>query len=146
MEFIMLKILTVPFKIRLFETYFLLVNVKITYSNKLPWITNGLRESVKWKSQLHSIMENILTNKTNYEKHRNLFTSLMRKRPKDYLEEQFEISNSINKWKILKDSINKTDCLISSQSEIFNNGSICNDLQTIVNAHNEYFVEVGPRL
>ena len=43
--------------IRLFETYFPLVNVKITYSNKLPWITNGLRESVKKKSQLRSIME-----------------------------------------------------------------------------------------
>ena len=65
---------------------------------------------------------------------------------KDYLEEQLEISNSIKKWKILKDLINKTDCHKSSTSEIFINGSICNDLQTIVNAHNEYFVEVGPRL
>ena len=33
----------------------------------------------------------------------------MRKRHKDYLEEQFEISNPIKKWKILKDLINKTD-------------------------------------
>ena len=31
----------------------------------------------------------------------------MRKRHKDYLEEQFEISNPIKKWKILKDLINK---------------------------------------
>ena len=93
-----------------FETYFPLVNVKITYSNKLPWITSGLRESVKKKSQLRSIMEKdpSPTNKTNYKKHRNLLTSMMRKRPKDYLEEQFEISNPIKKWKIFKDLINKT--------------------------------------
>ena len=70
----------------------------------------------------------------------------MRKRHKDYLEEQFEISNPIKKWKILKDLINKTDCHKSSTPEIFINGSTCNDLQTIVNAHNKYFVEVGPRL
>ena len=85
--------------IRLFETYFRLVNVKITYSNKLPWITNGLRKSVKKKSQLRSIMENDLSpmNKTNYKKHRNLLTSIMRKRHKDYLGQQFQISNSIKK-------------------------------------------------
>ena len=70
----------------------------------------------------------------------------MRKMHNDYLEEQFEIGNSIKKWKILKDLIITTDCHQSSTSEIFINGSICNDLQTIVNAHNEYFVEVGPRL
>ena len=134
--------------VRLFETYFPLVNVKITYSNKLPWITSGLRESVKKKSQLRSIMEKDPSpmNKTNYKKHRNLLTSMMRKRHKDYLEEQFEISNPIKKWKILKELINKTDCHKSSTPEIFINGSICNDLQTIVNAHNKYFVEVGPRL
>ena len=68
----------------------------------------------------------------------------MRKRHKDYLEEQFEMSNSIKKWKIPKDLIK--DCHKSTTSEVFINGSICNDLQTIVNAHNEYFVEVGPRL
>ena len=83
----------------LFETYFPLVNVKITYSNRLPWITSGLRESVKKKSQLRSIMgkDPSPTNKTNYKKHRNLLTSMMRKRHKDYLEEQFEISNPIKK-------------------------------------------------
>ena len=104
----------------MFETYFPLVNVKITYSNKLPWIKNGLRESVKKKSQLRSIMEKdpSPTNKINYKKHRDLLTSIMHKRHKD-LEKQLKLSNSIKKWKILKDLINKTDCHKSSTSEFF---------------------------
>ena len=62
------------------DTFIRLVNIKITYANKLPWITSGLRESVKKKSPLRSIMENDLssTNKTNYKEHRNIFISLMR--------------------------------------------------------------------
>ena len=37
--------------------HFPLVNKIINYSNKLPWLTNGLRKSVKRKSNLRRIME-----------------------------------------------------------------------------------------
>ena len=55
----------------------------------------------------------------------------MRKRYKDHLAEQFEISNSIKEWTILKDLINKTDCHKNSTSEICINGSICNDFKQL---------------
>ena len=46
----------------------------------------------------------------------------------------------------MKDLINKTNCYKNSTSELFINGSICNDPQVISNAYNDYFVEVGPTL
>ena len=36
--------------------HFPLVNTRINYSNKLPWLTNGLRKSVKRKSNLRRMM------------------------------------------------------------------------------------------
>ena len=70
----------------------------------------------------------------------------MRKRHKEYLQEQLEISNSITKWKIMKDLIKKTNCYKNSTSELVINGSICNDLQVLANAYNDFFVEVGSTL
>ena len=135
--------------VNLYEMHFPLVNTRIIYSNKLPWLTNGLRKSVKRKSNLRRMMEKdpSPSNITNYKKHRNLLTSPMRKRHKEDLQEQLELSNPIKKWKIMKDiKINKTNCYKNSTSELFINGSICNDPQVIANAYNDYFVEVGPTL
>ena len=86
-------------KIELFEDNLPLVKVKVTYSNKLPWITQGLRESVKTKRLLHKKMEQNPSseNKSIYKKFRNLLTSLMRRTQRDYLEEQLEIANSAKK-------------------------------------------------
>ena len=83
----------------LFEDNLPLVKVKVTYSNKLPWITQGLRESVKTKRLLHKKMEQNPSseNKSIYKKLRNLLTSLMRRTQQDYLEEQLEIANSEKK-------------------------------------------------
>ena len=62
----------------------------------------------------------------------------MRITHKEYLQEQLELSNPIIKWKIMKDLINKTNCYKNSASELFVNGSICNDPQVITNpANNE---------
>ena len=74
---------------KLFEDNLPLVKVNVTYSNKLPWITQGLRESLKTKRLLHKKMEQnpSLENKCIYKKFRNLLTSLMRRTQRDYLEE-----------------------------------------------------------
>ena len=132
----------------LFEDNLPLVKVKVTYSNKLPWITHGLRESVKTKRLLHKKMEQNPSseNKSIYKKFRNLLTSLMRRTQRDYLEEQLEIANSAKKWKIMKDLINKTNSSKDSTSELFIDGSISKDSQDIANAYNDYFIEIGPRL
>ena len=132
----------------LFEDNLPLVKVKVTYSNKLPWITQGLRESVKTKRLLHKKMEQNPSseNKRIYKKFRNSLTSLMRRTQRDYLEEQLEIANSAKKWKIMKDLINKTNSSKDSTSELFIDGSISKDSQDIANAYNDYFIEIGPRL
>ena len=85
-----------------YEMHFPLVNTRINYSNKLPWLTNSLRKSVKRKSNLRRMMEKdpSPSNITNYKKYGNLLTSLMRKRHKEYLQEQLELSNPIKNGKL----------------------------------------------
>ena len=71
--------------VNLFEMHFPLVNIRINYFNKLPWLTNGLRKSVKHKSNLRRMMKKgpYPPNITNHKKHENLLTSLMRKGAKN---------------------------------------------------------------
>ena len=132
----------------LFEDDLPLVKVKVTYSNKLPWITQGLREFVETKRLLYKKMEQNPSseNKSIYKKFRNLLTSLMRRTQRDYLEEQLEIANSAKKWKIMKDLINKTNSSKDFTSKLYIDGSISKDSQAIANAYNDHFIEIGPRL
>ena len=53
-----------------------LKTVKMKYTNRIPFLTNGLKKSIKQK---HRLLENYNKNpadlnKANYAKHRNLLT------------------------------------------------------------------------
>ena len=134
----------------LFEENFPPHNIKLNYSNKLPWITKGLRVSIKQKHILKNILEKNPTadNKMNYKRHRNALTSLMRTTERRYNEDQLELyKNDLRKvWKIMKEVIGKTNDSRKQDLEMFVDGSISKDPKTIVNAFNDYFVDIGPQL
>ena len=134
----------------LFEKNFPPHNIKLNYSNKLPWITKGLRVSIKQKHILKNILEKNPTaeNIMNYKRHRNALTSLMRKTERRYNEDQLELyKNDLRKvWKIMKEVFGKMNDSRKQDLEMFVDGSIPKDPKTIVNAFNEYFVDVGPKL
>ena len=73
--------------LELFEKVFPLRNIEIKYSNKLPWVTTGLRISIKQKPILQNKFEKDPTeeNKLLYKRHRNLLTSLMRNSERLYI-------------------------------------------------------------
>ena len=113
-------------------------NIKLNYSNKLPWITKGLRVSIKQKHILKNILEKNPTadNKMNYKRHRHALTSLMRTTERRYNEDQLELyKNDLRKvWKIMKEVIGKTNDSRKQDLEMFVDGSISKDPKTIVNA------------
>ena len=84
----------------------------------------------------------------NYKRHRNALTSLMRTTERRYNEDQLELyKNDLRKvWKIMKEVIGKTNDSRKQDLEMFVDGSISKDPKTIVNAFNDYFVDIGPQL
>ena len=84
----------------------------------------------------------------NYKRHRNALTSLMRTTERRYNEDQLELyKNDLHKvWKIMKEVIGKKNDSRKQDLEMFVDGSIFKDPKTIVNAFNDYFVDVGLQL
>ena len=97
--------------LELFENFFPLRKVRLKYSNKLPWVTKGLRISIKQKHSLQNKFEKNPTeeNKLLYKRHRNLLTTLMRNTERLYHENQLELNkHDLRKsWKIMKEIIGK---------------------------------------
>ena len=72
-------------------------NVKLKYDKRIPYLTNGLKQSIKRKHKLREIHDNNLTaeNKDNYKNHRNKLTAVLRITERNYNENQLEIKNKI---------------------------------------------------
>ena len=132
-----------------YDHVFPIIRVKKRYRNRLPWLTTGLKESIKHKNKLFKISRRHPTahNKTVYKDYRNKITALLRIAEKQFYQGQIiENKNNLRKtWGIIKQVINKNknnkicDKFISGKD-------ITSDPKTIANAFNNYFVNVGPTL
>ena len=93
----------------IFEECFPEKQVEIKYSNRLPWITKCIRNSIDHKNKLHAIYSKnqSLENNLNYTKYRNNLTSILRVGERNYYAEQIEINKRDLKksWKIIKEII-----------------------------------------
>ena len=136
--------------LELFEKVFPLRKIEIKYSNKLPWVTTGLRISIKQKHILQNKFEKDPTeeNKLLYKRHRNLLTTLMRNSERVYYENQLELQkHDLRKsWKIMKEIIGKVNESDENNFECIIEGSLTKDVQQIAKAFNNYFTEIGPNL
>ena len=64
--------------------------MEIKYNNRAPYITRGIRQSIKQKHKLYDTYLKNLTelNETNYKIHMNKLTSLLRITERNFQEEQ----------------------------------------------------------
>ena len=114
-----------------------------------PWMTHSLIKSCRKKSRLLKIYKKTGTviSRINYIKYKNILKQAIRHEEKCYYEKQFQLqANDIrNTWKLINGLLNKNNK--SSMSKFFKiKNSTTSDPKEVVNALNEYFVEVGPRL
>ena len=133
---------------------FPIIKVKKRYRNRIPWLTSGLRESIKQKNKLYriSLKHPTAYNEILYKQYRNMITKLLRLEEKQYYQSQIEANkDNIRKtWLVIniKQAINQKRS--SSGSDTFyDNGSdngITNDPAVIADAFNNYFVNIGPNL
>ena len=124
-------------------------NTKIKYNNRLPYITSGLRNSIKHKhTRRHAYAKDPTDeNKQKCRTFNNKLTSLLRKREQGYIEEQLDLykTDMSKSWKVIKEIIGKSKTMHNSTK--FNiNGNPTDDEAVISNSFHNYFIHVGPQL
>ena len=119
------------------------------YKNRKPWLTEGLKQSIKIKNRMykrHKKTQN-REHEEEYKKYKNKLNNLLTKAERDHYQSLLENNqNNMKKsWKILKEVINKKKTTSSCSRFIVNN-SITTDRKTIADSFNSFFVDIGPNL
>ncbi len=129
----------------LYNEYFPLRKIKLSYNNRVSWLTYGMKQSIKRKNALYKKMHkhptdsNIITYKTYRNKLNNLFR-LAEKHYQMLLERNK--NNSKKTWSIFKEVINKKEK--AQLSTVFKVGNmLISDNKKITNTFNHYFVNFG---
>ena len=127
----------------IYDHVFPVIKVKKRYRKRLPWLTPGLKESIKHKNKLFKISRKHPTayNKMMYKDFRNKTTTLLRITEKQYYQEQIiEKKNNFRKtWVIIKQVINKNKN--SKICDQFSSGkNTITDPKTIANAFDNYLL------
>ena len=119
------------------------------YRNRLPWLTQGLKNAIKHKNKLYKISMKYDTsfNKITYTQYKNKLTTKLRKTEKEYYKCLLETNkNNLKKtWSIIRSVINNCKPSKLNESFLYNN-SVITDKNEVSNKFNDYFVNVGKTL
>ena len=123
--------------------------INIQYKNRKPWLSEGLKKSIKVKNSLFvtQIKNGSIEDKNKYSQYRNKLNHLLRIAEKQHITtllEKYKL-NMKKTWTIMKDIINKNDrppeCTLFKQ-----NDKIISDKKEICNAFNNFFINIGSTL
>ena len=122
---------------------------KNNYLNKLPWLTLGLKESVRIKNKLFIIYkrESSPDNLNAYKQYKCMLNRLLRNAKRDYFQNLFEKNkyNMKKSWQIMKQLLQKTN--ISQKPNKLNiNGQIITNSKEIAEKFNTFFTNIGKNL
>ena len=133
----------------IFHDAFPVIKVKQRYRNRLPWLTQGLKNAIKHKNKLYKISMKYDTsfNKITYTQYKNKLTTILRKTEKEYYKCLLETNkNNLKKtWSIIRSVINNCKPSKLNESFLYNNSIITNKNE-VSNKFNDYFVNVGKTL
>ena len=106
-----------------------------------PWMTNEILQDIRRRDRLSKIKER----RNDYKKVRNEIITKIRRAERSYIQKQVQESiGDIKKhWKILKNTINKTNNKTDITTDFFYQGQWINDPLTNANNFNHYYANVG---
>ena len=118
-----------------YNSSFPLKKTKIGYINKLPWLSIGLKNSIKRKHKLHTIqLKNpTIENKVRYKSFKNKLTNILRSEERNFYQNEMNAckGNMRKSWKVIKSIINKNSSKTTKLPKITINGKLCDDPQMI---------------
>ena len=134
----------------LYNTFFPLKKVKIGYATKKPWLTSGVKNSIKTKNKMYIrlLKHPSASNEQIYHKYKNRLNYIIRKLEREYIAKLLakHKSNLKKTWKVMKDIINRNKKANSPPEYFDYNGEHITDKEKIANSFNDFYVNVGPNL
>ena len=132
-----------------YNNCFPLNKIKVTYKNRKPWLTTGMKNAIKEKNKLFMLQKKqpYMYYKTKYKNYRNKLNNILIKAEREYYHNLFDVNknNVIKTWSVIKDIINKKK-VNKIQTSFFINNINITDKKDISNSFNDYFVSIGPEL
>ena len=132
-----------------YDEAFPIIKRKVRQSKCKPWITKGIKNSIKTKHKLYKKYVNKPTksNEIHYKKYKNKLTVIIRLSHKSHYQNELNKnrSNLKNAWQILREIIGKRS-KFSNNREFLIDGNKTQDKQLISDRFNEYFTSIGPKL
>jgi len=123
---------------------------KPCYKNRLPWLSQGLKTSIKNKHKLHTtyLRNPTETNKKDYKNFKNKLNHVLRITHRKHIQDELlACKNNMRKsWQLIKEIINKNRKITHKLPKITINGHLCDDPKMIAEGFNNFFTHIGPIL
>ena len=132
---------------RIFEQSFPLVHLSRQRIKDEPWITKGLKISIKHKNRLYkSQLLRLGRQRLEYDTYKNIFRRCLKEAGTKYYQDVFDsnINAVYNIWKTLNPIINpKAGSKSTSINKLLIDGKVIKDKNNISDAKNNHFCTIG---
>ena len=133
-----------------FDKCFPITSFKNNYRNRKPWLTTGLKNSIKTKNKLYvnSLKRPSVYNINKYKVYKRNLQRLLRVAERNHYDKLFKesTSNIRKSWKILKGIINRNKPSNIKPNKFVVNGVELTGNEAIANTFNDYFANIGSKL
>ena len=134
----------------LYNKHFPKVRIKKKYSNRKPWLSEGLKNSIRHNNKLYVKCKKVKSafNEELYKIYKRKLQQLMKVAEKHYCHDLLvKYSNDMKKsWCIIKYIINKNQKPLTQSRFKIGDNLITSDKNIICNKFNDFFVNIGPTL
>ena len=136
--------------VEMYNKHFPKIRVKKKYNNRKPWLSEGLKNSIKQKNKLYLKFKKISSalNDESYKCYKRKLQQLMKVAEKQHYHDLLvEYSNDIKKsWVVIKSIINKNKKHHIQGRFKIGETLITSDKELISNKFNDFFINIGPTL
>ena len=126
------------------------IRIRKKYSNRKPWLSDGLRNSIRNKNELYHKYKKIpsVKNESSYKSFRNKLNHMLKIVEKKYYRDLiiYHKDNTRKSWSIIKSIINKLRKSNIQCKFKLNNGTVTDDKKVISESFNNFFINIGPTL
>ena len=136
--------------LQMHDKHFPKMKIKKGYSNRKPWLSEALRNSIKFKNKLYYVYQKTpsVKNEITYKNYKNTLNKLLKRAEKQHYHDLLiKHKDNIRKsWSVIKSIIQKNKWSTCQSKFKLSDGTISDDKQLISTKFNDFFVNIGPTL